>query len=99
MTNHSTPLFLHGLPLTLLRCDSLPAYPRVSPSFYSHPPSPSPFLSSVALLSSVREYVAISDALPGMAAEVVQRLCDLLRLFNSRTCQLVLGAGAMQVGT
>ena len=63
------------------------------------PPSPSPFLSSVALLSSVREYVAISDALPGMAAEVVQRLCDLLRLFNSRTCQLVLGAGAMQVGT
>ncbi|CAI5944070.1 unnamed protein product [Closterium sp. NIES-64] len=57
-------------------------------------------LSSLActLLSVTREYVAVAEALPSLAGEVVQRLADLLKLFNSRTCQLVLGAGAMQVG-
>ncbi|CAI5980828.1 unnamed protein product [Closterium sp. NIES-65] len=56
-------------------------------------------LSSLActLLSVTREYVALAEALPSLAGEVVQRLADLLKLFNSRTCQLVLGAGAMQV--
>ncbi|CAI7903052.1 unnamed protein product, partial [Closterium sp. NIES-54] len=49
------------------------------------------------LLSVTREYVAVAEALPSLAGEVVQRLADVLKLFNSRTCQLVLGAGAMQV--
>lgn len=31
--------------------------------------------------------------------QVAQRVLELLKVFNSRTCQLVLGAGAMQVGT
>lgn len=44
-----------------------------------------------------REYVTVSESLPMLAGEVVHRLSDLLKLFNSRTCQLVLGAGAMQV--
>ncbi|CAI5999312.1 unnamed protein product [Closterium sp. NIES-65] len=53
--------------------------------------------SACTLLSVTREYVAVAEALPSLAGEVVQRLADLLKLFNSRTCQLVLGAGAMQV--
>ncbi|GAQ82505.1 Vacuolar sorting protein VPS45 [Klebsormidium nitens] len=32
-----------------------------------------------------------------MATEVVHRVAEILKLFNSRSCQLVLGAGAMQV--
>ena len=35
---------------------------------------------------------------PPPAAQVAQRVLELLKVFNSRTCQLVLGAGAMQVG-
>jgi hypothetical protein len=38
------------------------------------------------------------EAVPGFVAEVAQRVLELLKIFNSRTCQLVLGAGAMQVG-
>ncbi|CAI7742304.1 unnamed protein product, partial [Closterium sp. NIES-53] len=53
--------------------------------------------SACTLLSVTREYVAVAEALPSLAGEVVQRLADVLKLFNSRTCQLVLGAGAMQV--
>ena len=45
----------------------------------------------------VSEYVHISDALPSLASEVVHRVAELLKIFNARTCQLVLGAGAMQV--
>jgi vacuolar protein sorting-associated protein 54 len=43
------------------------------------------------------EYVHISDALPSLASEVIHRIAELLKVFNARTCQLVLGAGAMQV--
>lgn len=43
------------------------------------------------------EYVEIVNTLPSLAAEIVHRVSELLKLFNGRTCQLVLGAGAMQV--
>uniref|UniRef100_A0A0E0P5Z0 Vacuolar protein sorting-associated protein 54 C-terminal domain-containing protein n=1 Tax=Oryza rufipogon TaxID=4529 RepID=A0A0E0P5Z0_ORYRU len=43
------------------------------------------------------EYVDISKCLPSLSFEVVQRVVEILKLFNTRTCQLVLGAGAMQV--
>lgn len=53
--------------------------------------------SGLILLKMTSEYVHISTALPALAAEVVHRVAELLKLFNARTCQLVLGAGAMQV--
>lgn len=35
--------------------------------------------------------------LPALSSEVVHRVVEILKFFNTRTCQLVLGAGAMQV--
>ncbi|PKA62741.1 hypothetical protein AXF42_Ash018949 [Apostasia shenzhenica] len=49
------------------------------------------------LLKMLSEYVDISKCLPSLASEVVHRVAEILKLFNTRTCQLVLGAGAMQV--
>lgn len=54
--------------------------------------------TQLLLLSMLREYRRFHAAMPGFAAEVAQRVLELLKVFNSRTCQLVLGAGAMQVG-
>jgi vacuolar protein sorting-associated protein 54 len=39
----------------------------------------------------------MNNFLPFLSLEVVQRVVEILKLFNTRTCQLVLGAGAMQV--
>ncbi|XP_020247722.1 vacuolar protein sorting-associated protein 54, chloroplastic [Asparagus officinalis] len=49
------------------------------------------------LLKMLAEYVDISKCLPALSSEVVHRVAEILKLFNTRTCQLVLGAGAMQV--
>ncbi|KAL6650281.1 hypothetical protein ACP70R_009206 [Stipagrostis hirtigluma subsp. patula] len=49
------------------------------------------------LLKMLSEYIDISKYLPSLSFEVVQRVVEILKLFNTRTCQLVLGAGAMQV--
>ncbi|XP_076820156.1 vacuolar protein sorting-associated protein 54-like isoform X2 [Clavelina lepadiformis] len=49
------------------------------------------------LLKMVSEYCKCSDDLPASTPDLVHRLRDLLTLFNSRTCQLVLGAGALQL--
>ncbi|XP_040379050.1 vacuolar protein sorting-associated protein 54, chloroplastic [Oryza brachyantha] len=49
------------------------------------------------LLKMLSEYIDISKCLPSLSFEVVQRVVEILKLFNTRTCQLVLGAGAMQV--
>ena len=53
--------------------------------------------TQLVLLSMLGEYLAFRDAVPAFSAEVAQRVLELLKVFNSRTCQLVLGAGAMQV--
>ena len=55
------------------------------------------FCSGLILLKMLSEYVDISKCLPSLSLEVVQRVVEILKLFNTRTCQLVLGAGAMQV--
>lgn len=39
----------------------------------------------------------MNDSLPALSSEVVHRVVEILKFFNTRTCQLVLGAGAMQV--
>lgn len=53
--------------------------------------------SGLILLKMVSEYIEITNALPTLVTEVVHRIAEILKHFNSRTCQLVLGAGAMQV--
>lgn len=49
------------------------------------------------LLGMLREYLAFRDAVPAFGGDVAQRVLELLKIFNSKACQLVLGAGAMQV--
>ena len=49
------------------------------------------------LLSLLHQNSEFSEAVPAFIADVSQRVVELLRSFNSRTCQLILGAGAMQV--
>ncbi|KAI5080569.1 hypothetical protein GOP47_0003752 [Adiantum capillus-veneris] len=53
--------------------------------------------SGLILVKLTSEYLEIVNALPSLASEIVHRVSELLKLFNGRTCQLVLGAGAMQV--
>ncbi|RDX85864.1 Vacuolar protein sorting-associated protein 54, chloroplastic, partial [Mucuna pruriens] len=43
------------------------------------------------------EYIDMNNLLPTLSSEVVHRVVEILKFFNTRTCQLVLGAGAMQV--
>ena len=45
---------------------------------------------------SVRALLDAATALPPLAPEVPYRVASLLRLFNTRSCRLVLGAGALQ---
>ncbi|KAJ2516543.1 hypothetical protein H4217_004526 [Coemansia sp. RSA 1939] len=50
---------------------------------------------SLVLVKSVVEYLQCAVSMPVLATDVLQRLVDMLKTFNSRTCQVVLGAGAM----
>ena len=54
-------------------------------------------LSGLVLLKMLSEYVDMNNFLPALSSEVVHRVVEILKFFNTRTCQLVLGAGAMQV--
>ncbi|MCD7462685.1 hypothetical protein HAX54_049100 [Datura stramonium] len=49
------------------------------------------------LVKMLTEYIDMNNSLTGLSSEVVHRVVDILKFFNTRTCQLVLGAGAMQV--
>ncbi|KAL5739106.1 hypothetical protein ACOSP7_028026 [Xanthoceras sorbifolium] len=49
------------------------------------------------LLKMLSEYIDMNNFLPALSSEVVHRVVEILKFFNTRTCQLVLGAGAMQV--
>ncbi|CAN4080290.1 unnamed protein product [Withania somnifera] len=49
------------------------------------------------LVKMLSECIEMNNSLPGLSSEVVHRVLEILKLFNTRTCQLVLGAGAMQV--
>lgn len=49
------------------------------------------------LLKMLSEYIDMNNLLPTLSSEVVHRVVEILKFFNTRTCQLVLGAGAMQV--
>jgi vacuolar protein sorting-associated protein 54 len=47
------------------------------------------------LLKMIAEYCQCAEDLTIMAPNLLRHLIELLQLFNSRSCQLVLGAGAL----
>ncbi|KAL9403334.1 hypothetical protein Peur_000306 [Populus x canadensis] len=49
------------------------------------------------LLKMLSEYMDMNNYLPTLSSEVIHRVVEILKFFNTRTCQLILGAGAMQV--
>eukprot|EP00658_Telonema_sp_P-2_P006064 TRINITY_DN12303_c0_g1_i3.p1 TRINITY_DN12303_c0_g1~~TRINITY_DN12303_c0_g1_i3.p1 ORF type:complete len:246 (-),score=69.93 TRINITY_DN12303_c0_g1_i3:98-835(-) len=49
------------------------------------------------MLEMVAEYMLCADQLPALCTDIVQRVVELLKTYNSKTCQLVLGAGAMKL--
>ncbi|XP_034899828.1 vacuolar protein sorting-associated protein 54, chloroplastic isoform X1 [Populus alba] len=49
------------------------------------------------LLKMLSEYMDMNNYLSTLSSEVVHRVVEILKFFNTRTCQLILGAGAMQV--
>lgn len=49
------------------------------------------------LIRIIFEYCQCVDDIPSITTDMLTRLADLLKHFNSRSCQLVLGAGALQV--
>ncbi|KAF9977695.1 hypothetical protein BGZ73_005205 [Actinomortierella ambigua] len=51
---------------------------------------------SLTLLDILAEYLDILNNIPALTTDVMQRIIELLKLFNSRTCQVILGAGAMR---
>lgn len=53
--------------------------------------------AGLLLIKIVTEYCRCANKLPVIAAQLARNVIDLLRTFNSRCCQLVLGAGALRV--
>lgn len=51
--------------------------------------------SSTVVLRGIERFEILFSAIPSMVSEISTGLCDYLKLFNSRLCQLILGAGAM----
>ncbi|XP_048051892.1 vacuolar protein sorting-associated protein 54 isoform X2 [Megalobrama amblycephala] len=49
------------------------------------------------LIRMFLEYCQCVNDIPSITTDILTRLTDLLKHFNSRSCQLVLGAGALQV--
>lgn len=53
--------------------------------------------STVLLLRILHSYVECASHLHLVATDVLNKMVEVLSVFNSRTCQLVLGAGAMHL--
>jgi vacuolar protein sorting-associated protein 54 len=51
--------------------------------------------SSTVVLRGIERFEVLLSAIPNITSEVSTSLCDYIKLFNSRLCQLILGAGAM----
>jgi vacuolar protein sorting-associated protein 54 len=51
--------------------------------------------SSTYVLRGIERFEILLSAIPNMTSEVSSSLCEYIKLFNSRLCQLILGAGAM----
>lgn len=53
--------------------------------------------SALILVQIISEYCRCASHLPILASQMGRNVVDLLRVFNSKCCQLVLGAGAVHV--
>ncbi|GMT12288.1 hypothetical protein PFISCL1PPCAC_3585, partial [Pristionchus fissidentatus] len=53
--------------------------------------------SALLTVSGLHEHLSHARTLPAMGARILMRTIELLKAFNSRTCQLILGAGALQL--
>ncbi|KAJ9565429.1 hypothetical protein OSB04_001395 [Centaurea solstitialis] len=54
-------------------------------------------VGGLILLKMLSEYIDMHTVLPALSSDVIHRVLEMLKFFNTRSCQLVLGAGAMQV--
>ena len=54
------------------------------------------FRAALFLIQMVKDYSIMAEDLSLLTFNIVRNLAELLLLFNSRSCQLVLGAGALQ---
>jgi vacuolar protein sorting-associated protein 54 len=50
--------------------------------------------SAIALLHTIARYQTLIACIPSISSDVSKELVEILRLFNSLSCQLILGAGA-----
>lgn len=50
--------------------------------------------SAISLLSTMDAFLSLTASIPSMTPAISTSLLDVLRTFNSRSCQLILGAGA-----
>ncbi|KJH45503.1 Vps54-like protein [Dictyocaulus viviparus] len=53
--------------------------------------------SALVFIKILADYCECFVALPEFAADILSRVVELLKGFNSRCCQLILGAGALQL--
>ena len=53
--------------------------------------------SAISLLRPIDEFLALMTSIPSITSAAVPALIDVLRTFNSRTSQLILGAGATRI--
>ena len=51
--------------------------------------------SSSVVLRGIERFEILLSSIPSMTSEISSSLCEYIKLFNSRLCQLILGAGAM----
>ncbi|CAI2170355.1 9227_t:CDS:10 [Funneliformis geosporum] len=51
---------------------------------------------SITLIKLLGDYLRCMVNIPTLTNETMNRVVDILNLFNSRTCQVILGAGAMR---
>lgn len=51
--------------------------------------------SSTVVLRGIERHLTLLSHIPAMTSEISSSLCEYIKLFNSRLCQLILGAGAM----
>ncbi|KAK4565752.1 hypothetical protein LTR86_003601 [Recurvomyces mirabilis] len=53
--------------------------------------------SAIALLPTLERFLSLTFHLPSMTSTISTALLDVLRIFNSRSSQLILGAGATRI--
>ncbi|KAJ1928128.1 hypothetical protein IWQ60_002338 [Tieghemiomyces parasiticus] len=51
---------------------------------------------SLMLLKMIIDYIQCATNIQTLATDVLHRVVEIFKLFNSRTCQVILGAGAMR---